>query len=69
MVIFKWILNLENYIFIFFILFVFYGVINFFYLLVKIFWEKFKYLFVLFFLLIILLLIIYKNKKFFYIKI
>lgn len=66
---FKRILNLENYIFTFFILFVFYGAINSPYSLVKILWEKPKHLLVLLPLLIILLLIIYKNKKFLYTKI
>lgn len=40
---FKRILNLENYIFTFFILFVFYGAINSPYSLVKILWEKPKH--------------------------
>lgn len=66
---FKRILNLENYIFTFFILFVFYGAINSPYSLVKILWEKPKHLLVLLPLLIILLLIIYKNKKILYTKI
>lgn len=66
---FKRILNLENYIFTFFILFVFYGAINSPYSLVKILLGKPKHLLVLLPLLIILLLIIYKNKKFLYTKI
>ena len=59
---FKRILNLQNYIFTFFILFVFYGAINSPYSLGKILWEKPKHLLVLLPLLIILLLIIYKNR-------